>query len=82
MNAIEELTLKQIKELIAMFKGTNTPSTNEDDSHWEIGKNYFLRTVTHHVTGKLEKVDLRDPDENQMMLWNTMQNECEGMCGV
>ena len=30
----------------------------------------------------LEQVDLRDPDENQMQLWNTMQNECEGMCGV
>jgi hypothetical protein len=30
----------------------------------------------------LDQVDLRDPDENQMMLWNTMQNECEGMCGV
>ena len=30
----------------------------------------------------LEEADLRDPDENQMMLWNTMQNECEGMCGV
>lgn len=43
-----------------MFKGTNTPSTNEDDSHWEIGKNYFLRTVTHHVTGKLEKVTSKE----------------------
>lgn len=30
----------------------------------------------------LEQVDLRDPDENQMMLWNDMRNECEGMCGV
>jgi len=30
----------------------------------------------------LDQVDLRDPDENQMQLWNTMQNECEGMCGV
>lgn len=30
----------------------------------------------------LNQVDLRDPDKNQMQLWNTMQNECEGMCGV
>jgi hypothetical protein len=30
----------------------------------------------------LDQVDLRDPDENQMQLWNHMDNECEGMCGV
>ena len=48
MNAIEELTLKQIKELIAMFKGTtNTPSTNEDDSHWEIGMNIYHNKAKH-----------------------------------
>jgi len=22
-------------------------------SHWQIGKNYFIRTVTHHLTGRL-----------------------------
>lgn len=26
------------------------------ESHWEIGKNYFLRTVTHHHTGRLVAV--------------------------
>lgn len=30
----------------------------------------------------LSEVDLRDPDENQGQLWNTMENECAGMCGV
>ena len=30
----------------------------------------------------LEKVDLTDRDKNQLQIWNTMQNECEGMCGV
>ena len=30
----------------------------------------------------LSEVDLRDPDKNQGQLWNTMQNECAGMCGV
>lgn len=30
----------------------------------------------------LEQVDLSDREENQGQLWNTMQNECEGMCGV
>lgn len=30
----------------------------------------------------LDQVDLSDGSENQMELWNSMQNECEGMCGV
>lgn len=30
----------------------------------------------------LEQVNLTDYDENQGQLWNTMQNECAGMCGV
>lgn len=30
----------------------------------------------------LDQVDLTDPDENQLQLWNTFQNECAGMCGV
>lgn len=29
---------------------------NTPDSHWEIGKPYFIRTVTHHFTGILVKV--------------------------
>ena len=29
---------------------------NNDDSHWVIGENYFIRTVTMHLTGKLEKI--------------------------
>lgn len=30
----------------------------------------------------LDQVDLRDPLEGTPMLWNDMQNECAGMCGV
>jgi hypothetical protein len=30
----------------------------------------------------LEKIEFRDKHEGQLTLWNTMQNECEGMCGV
>ena len=26
---------------------------NANDAHWKIGKNYFIRTVTHHLVGKL-----------------------------
>jgi len=27
-----------------------------EDDHWELGKPYFVRTVTHHFTGRLVKV--------------------------
>jgi hypothetical protein len=36
----------------------------------------------HPSLKPLDQVDLTDPDENQLLLWNTIQNECEGMCGV
>lgn len=31
-------------------------ATRADDSHWEVGSAYFIRTVTHHYTGRLIKV--------------------------
>lgn len=48
---IDDLTLKQVRELQALFG-----SRPSDDSQWRIGDNYFIRTVTHHFTGKLVKV--------------------------
>jgi hypothetical protein len=30
--------------------------SNANDSHWVIGKAYFIRTITHHYTGRLVKV--------------------------
>ena len=29
---------------------------NKKDGPWQIGANYFIRTVTHHYTGKLTAV--------------------------
>ena len=49
---IEELTLKQIRELQSVV---SSGSTRQDDSHWVVGKNYFIRTVTHYFTGQLVK---------------------------
>lgn len=47
---IDELTLGEIKRLQALLK-------QEGDGHpYQIGKNYFIRTVTHHLTGRLVKV--------------------------
>lgn len=50
---IENLTLKEIREINSLF---NKDSKNNDNSIWQIGKSYFIRTVTMHLTGKLEKI--------------------------
>jgi hypothetical protein len=49
---IEELTIKEAREIAAMF-GAAKP---QDDSHWQIGKNYFIRTVTMAHAGRLVAV--------------------------
>lgn len=48
---IEDLTLKQIKEIQRL--ACCPPSI---PGRWQIGKHYFVRTVTHHFLGKLEEV--------------------------
>lgn len=45
---IDNLTIKELKYLISF--------NSSDDSHWVVGKNYFIRTVTHHFVGTLLKV--------------------------
>lgn len=52
---IEQLTLKQIRELQSIAQ-----PTPRDDSHWKVGENYFIRTVTHHLLGKLIKVTAQE----------------------
>lgn len=47
----EDMTIKDIK-LLQSFIG----NSSQDDCLWEVGKNYFIRTVTMHLVGKLEKV--------------------------
>ena len=49
---LDELTLGELKDMSALFNR----SVASDDSHWRVGKNYFIRTVTHHFTGRLIKV--------------------------
>jgi hypothetical protein len=51
---INELTIGQAREISSLFNlgGGNS----SDDSHWVVGKNYFIRTVTHHHTGELVAV--------------------------
>jgi hypothetical protein len=35
---------------------TKTKAGITNKTPWKIGKNYFIRTVTHHYTGRLEQV--------------------------
>jgi hypothetical protein len=48
---IEELTIKDARALVALFGGQN-----QNENPFKIGANYFLRTVTHHHTGRLVQV--------------------------
>lgn len=49
---IEELTIKEARELVAMFGGITANNIHP----FNVGGKYFIRTVTHHHTGRLVKV--------------------------
>ena len=51
---IESLTIGEARAIAALFAGQ--PAASLQGSPFEIGKNYFIRTVTHHLTGKLIEV--------------------------
>ncbi len=53
---IEEMTIGQAREIAALFSKTNAPVAASCGHPFVIGKNYFIRTVTHHYTGKLVNV--------------------------
>lgn len=46
---IEDMTIKELAALASAFKSTSQPET----LFWKVGRNYFIRTVTHHQTGEL-----------------------------
>ena len=50
------MTVKDIKHIQSLLK-----DDFEKSSHpYQIGQNYFIRTVTHHLTGKLIKVTAKE----------------------
>lgn len=49
-----ELTINELKELIAAK--SSDPQPPATTAPWNIGKNYFIRSVTYHYTGKLVAV--------------------------
>lgn len=60
MKKYEDLTIKEAKQKLEEYKQIaklfNQQIDDNDSKHWQIDKNYFIRTVTHHLTGKLVKV--------------------------
>ena len=53
---IDGLTIKEIKQITSLIKG----KSEESVSPYQIGQNYFIRTVTHHYTGKLIRVTAKE----------------------
>jgi hypothetical protein len=51
---LEDLTIKQVNQLKQMFGGSGVQT--ECESMFEVGKCYFIRSVTHHYTGRATKV--------------------------
>jgi hypothetical protein len=45
---MENLTLKELKEIVNLFG-------NKKEKEFEIGKNYFIKTVTYHYVGTVVK---------------------------
>lgn len=50
---LEEMKLKDVITLISAIEGDK--KKNQDDM-WKVGNAYFIRTVTMHLIGKLERV--------------------------
>lgn len=53
---IENLTLKELREINKLFANC----TQTQNEIWEIGKNYFIRTVTMHLVGKLKVLNQKE----------------------
>lgn len=51
---IDDLTIKEVKHIQSLLKGP------EVSNPYHVGENYFIRTVTHHQTGKLIKVTAQE----------------------
>jgi len=53
---IEDLTIKQAKELAAMVSGCGAVSSPSKRHGFEVGKSYFIRSVTHHYLGTVREI--------------------------
>lgn len=53
---IEDLTMKQIKQIQSML----TAPASDSRHPYQVGQNYFIRTVTHYYTGKIERITSKE----------------------
>lgn len=51
---IDKLTIGELRQLQSVFPGTQITTTKSNP--FLLGKAYFIRTVTHHFTGRLVAV--------------------------
>lgn len=51
---IDSLTVKEIRHIQSLLKPT------VETHPYDVGKSYFIRTVTHHLTGRLVKVTSKE----------------------
>src|SRR6185312_5220232 len=52
---LENLTIKEVKEMMNLFNGNNVQI-----EPWQMGKSYFIRTVTMHLVGKLKFISNKE----------------------
>lgn len=50
------MNTKQIKTLLELLSDDNQQGQTETSTPWEVGKVYFIRTVTYHLTGRIKWV--------------------------
>ena len=63
-NGRNNVNIEKLKEAIELAKllddKEEVVKIQNNECLWEVGKNYFIRTVTHHFTGKLEAVSEKE----------------------
>jgi hypothetical protein len=52
---ISKLTIGEAREIASLF-GNKSACGSQSSHPFEVGENYFIRTVTHHFTGELVAV--------------------------
>ena len=62
-----DISIKELTELAstivresALFNGPAVETIKPETGFWEIGKPYFIRTVTHHYTGRCVAVNSQE----------------------
>lgn len=52
---INDLTIKEAKEIARLFNGLQEQEIISEESVYGIGETWFIRTVTHHLAGEVKR---------------------------